>query len=699
MRAPASAGTGPVSRGAHGSIALVTIDHPPVNALAAPVRAGLAAAIAAAEADPAMTAIVILCAGRTFVAGGDITEFAAAPKEPHLPDVLARIEAASKPVVAALHGTVLGGGLELALASHGRIAAPGTRFGLPEVKLGLVPGAGGTQRLPRLIGRPEALTLILGGGMIDTAKALAVGLIDQVAEGDLIAAATAHARSLVGRPLRRAGSLPLPPADHGEIARVAAPLIAKARGQIAPGEAERLVTLAGERPLIEGLAEERATFLRLKDGDQSRALRHLFFAEREAGRVPALAGVSPRPVRTVGVVGLGTMGAGITSACLDAGLAVIGIETSEAAAAAGAARITALDTRALKSGRLTEAGLAERRARLTVATDLAALATADLVIEAVFEDMAVKRDLLGRLERVLRPGAIIATNTSYLDVDAMADALAEPTRLVGLHFFSPANVMRLLEVVRAARTAPDVLATALAFGRSLKKIAIVAGVCDGFIGNRIYARYRAQCEFILEEGASPEAIDAALEAYGFAMGPFAVQDLSGLDIAYARRQRLAATRGPDERHVPLLERLVEAGRLGQKAGRGWYRYQDGKRVIDPEVTALIAAHRAERGITPRALDAEEIQTRALATLANEAARVLEDGVAARASDIDLAFVHGYGFPAWRGGPLFAAVSAGLAPMVTLLDQRAGPDGAGFAVSARLRRAAALAEPYAALSSG
>jgi 3-hydroxyacyl-CoA dehydrogenase len=647
----------PVSWSVADGVALIVIDNPPVNATSRAVRAGLLSAVESAEAEPAAVAIVITGAGRTFTAGGDITEFGRPPLEPHLPDVLDRIESCAKPVVVLWHGTALGGGCEIGLAAHRRLMLADARAGLPEVKLGLVPGAGGTQRLPRLVGQAAAVDLVTSGRMVSAAEALSLGLADRIIAGDLAAgrvAASAEALSLAGSPVRRTGALPRPPATAASAA-AADVALRRARGLRAPAEAIRLVTLAGETGIAEGRAEERRTFLALIAGEESRALRHLFLAEREAHKVPGLAGVSPRPVQRVGVIGAGTMGSGIAVAALDSGLAVTVIETSPDALEKGGARIAALYDRSVRSGRIDEGVKAGRLARLTLATDLAALADADLVIEAVFEDMAVKRALLPRLEAAVAADAIIATNTSYLDIDRMAESLARPHRFLGLHFFSPAHVMRLLEIVRAARTAPETLATGLALARRLGKTAVVAGVCDGFIGNRILASTRVTVESLLAEGAVPEEVDAALEGFGFAMGPFAVQDLAGLDIAWARRKALAEEGRIGRFASPLGDALCALGRFGQKTGAGWYRYQDGKRLVDPEVTALV---RARQPAGARAVPPQVIVDRVLAAMAEEGGRIVAEGIAARPGDIDLVLVNGYGFPAHRGGPMFQAGLAG-----------------------------------------
>ena len=634
------------------SVLVVTIDNPPVNAASADVRGGLAKALAHAEEAIDIRGVVLTGAAKTFIGGADIREFGQAPVEPTLPTVIEALEALSKPVVAAINGSALGGGLEVALACHHRIASPLAQMGLPEVKLGIVPGAGGTQRLPRLIGIPVALDLIASGRSVKAHEALSLGIVDDVVDTDLTKAAVAVTLELAGSPLRRTSQLPVSPADPADVEKLSAKILAKARGQRAPAEAIRLVTSVA-RPFAEGLADERATFLALRDGQEAAALRHVFFAEREAAKVPGLEGVEPRPVKVIGICGLGLMGSGIAVAALGAGYTVIGLDQTEEAAETGRQRIIGLLERAKASGRIDEAGFAEQVARLSITAADQDLAPCDLVIEAVFDDLAVKTDLFRRLDRVVRPDAVLATNTSYLNPDEIAAATAHPGRVLGLHFFSPAHVMRLLEVVRCGRTAPNVLATGLAVAKKLRKLPVVTGVTEGFIGNRIFSAYRREAEFLLEDGALPHEIDAALEGYGFPMGLFAVYDMAGLEIAWARRKRFAASRDRKERYVEIADRLCEAGRLGQKAGRGWDAYPDGKRTIDPEVTAIIEACRAAKSITSRQFSSEEIISRLLSAMASEGEVLLAEGIAARASDIDLVMINGYGFPAHKGGPMFA----------------------------------------------
>ncbi len=657
------ASTSPVRIEFHDGVALVLIDNPPVNATSRAVRAGLLEAVHSARTNVAVKALVIACEGRTFVAGGDIREFGKPPLEPLLPDVCDAIETSAKPVVAALHGTALGGGFEIALACHARVMNNDARIGLPEVKLGLIPGAGGTQRLPRLAGMRAALDIIASGRQVKAAEAVSLGIADCVAEGDLRGEAIAVARSLVGAPLRRIGELATPDFDAKAIEAARGVIEKKARGQISPVKAGEIAMLAATLPLRQGLARERAMFVELMGGGQSRALRHAFFAEREASRVPGLENAAPRAFESIGVVGAGTMGAGVAIALADAGLRVTVVETGAAALEAGRARVRSAYERQTKSGRIDESQSAERQARMAFAEGLEALSSCDLVIEAVFEDMAVKQALFRRLGLIAKSSAVLATNTSYLDVNAIAAASGRARDVIGLHFFAPANIMRLLEIARGADSSADAVATGLALAKRLGKIPVVCGVCDGFIGNRILAAFRAQAEFALEDGALPHEVDAAMEAFGFPMGPFAVSDLSGLDIAWARRKRLEPSRDPQTRYASrVADRLCAMGRLGQKTGAGWYRYESGERIVDPVVTKLIEDVSAEFAIKRAPIDAETIQRNIRAAIVNEGAKILAERVASRALDIDMAMIHGFGYPPWRGGPMFEADEIGL-PLV------------------------------------
>ncbi|WP_290751135.1 3-hydroxyacyl-CoA dehydrogenase NAD-binding domain-containing protein [Amaricoccus sp.] len=674
-------------------MAVVTVDNPPVNALSQAVRAGLVAALAETEADADVRAVVLACAGRTFVAGADIAELGRPPVEPHLPDVILAIEGATKPWVAAIHGSALGGGLELALACRWRVADAAARLGLPEVSLGLIPGAGGTVRLPRLIAPVEALAMIAGGKPVGALRAAELGLVDEVAEGDLVGAAVAFAEGALARdlPAPLAARPPLGEAD-ADFEAAAAVTLAKARGQAAPVEAVAAVRDALTLDFTAALAAERRRFLALRDGPQSKALRHVFAAERGGGRRPT----GPLlPTDVIGVVGGGTMGAGIATACLLAGREVVLVERDDEALARGMASVRGNLDGSLKRGVLDAAGHAAALARLTGATDYAALGRADLVIEAVFEDLEVKAAVFAALDAATRPEAILATNTSYLDVDRIAAMVRDPGRVVGLHFFAPAHVMKLVEVVRPAAVRPEVFETATAFARSLGKTPVESGVCDGFIGNRILTRYRQAMDILLLEGALPWEVDAAMEGFGMAMGPYAVQDLSGLEIAWAGRRRMDVRARDDWRYVPIADRMVEeARRLGRKSGAGWYDYAGGRPAPAPAVEALILDVAAQAGVARRPVGAAEIRDRALAAMVQEAARLLEEGIAARASDVDLVLIHGYGFPRWRGGPLHWAEAKGLPEVVGMIDGLAAGDPRTWQAPPLLRRFAAEGRGFA-----
>jgi 3-hydroxyacyl-CoA dehydrogenase len=662
----------------HDNLALILIDNPPVNATSQAVRQGLVAAIEAANADAGVEAIVIACEGRTFVAGADIREFGKPPLPPALPDVLAIVEASGKPVVAAVHGTALGGGFELALACHARVLHPSAVVGLPEVKLGLIPGAGGTQRLPRLVGMRAAVEIAASGRQVKADEAASLGIADAIAAGDVREAALALARAAIGRPIRRLGDEPVAPFDAAEIDAATKAIAQKARGQSSPLVAAEIVRLTAELPFAEGMARERAAFIACLKSDQSRAMRYVFSAEREAPRAPQLDGVAPRKVERVGVIGAGTMGAGIAVAFADAGFRAYVVETSEAAAEAGRKRIAAPWDRQLKSGRLTAEQHAARAASVAVGAEFAALADCDLVVEAAFEDMAVKKDIFARLGAVAKPGAVLATNTSYLDVGAIGSASGRPGDVIGMHFFSPANVMRLVEVVEAPGSAKDAVATGVAVAKKLGKIAVVCGICDGFIGNRILAHWRRILDMMVEDGAWPQDIDAALEEFGFPMGPYAVGDLAGLDIGWAQRKRLAPTRDPARRYAATIaDELCALGRFGQKTGAGWYSYSGGKRAVDPLVEGLIEKVRAQKHRPQRIFPPEMIQRFVRAIIVNEGAKVLADGIARRPLDIDVVLINGYGYPAWRGGPMFEADALGLAKVLGDIEEAHAFAGIGY----------------------
>ncbi|MEX6508452.1 3-hydroxyacyl-CoA dehydrogenase NAD-binding domain-containing protein [Jiella sp. M17.18] len=667
-------GAGTVTVRRDGEVAIVVIDNPPVNAGSHAVRRGLLDAFAAVREMSGIEGVVLAGAGGTFVAGSDLKEFGAPLGEPQLPSVIAAIEELPVPVVAALDGAALGGGFELSLGCDGRVAAPGTMVGLPEVSLGIVPGAGGTQRLPRLAGLPESLKLICSARRLPAEEALKLGLIDEIAGDDLRGAAGRLARRLGGK--RRVRDRAVPPSDPDAVAAAKREALKTGKHRPAALEAARLVELSATTSVAGALIEERRVFQDIRLSAEAVALRHIFFAEREAGRVSGLA-AKPRDIRRIAVIGAGTMGVGIAYALLRAGCDVALVELNPEALARGRERIAGLVSDDAAKGRIGEAAVAGMMGRLSASSDLDAASTADLVIEAVFEDMGVKAKLLCDLDRIVPPQTILASNTSYLDLDSLAGASGRPDRVVGLHFFSPAHVMKLLEVVRGAATSDETLATGLALGRKLKKTAIVAGVGEGFVGNRLYAAYRGQAEMLVEDGALPWQVDAALEAFGMAMGPFAVSDLSGLDIAWARRKRLAATRDPAERYVRLPDMLCEAGRLGRKTGAGWYRYDGGERRPDPDVERLILDEAAAAGRTRRPVPDAECRDRPLAALVNEAALALDEGIAQRPGDIDVAFVNGYGFPRWFGGPLWWAAHEGRSAVLAALPQVKAAAGAGF----------------------
>jgi 3-hydroxyacyl-CoA dehydrogenase len=644
-----------------GEVAVITIDSPPVNALNFVLRAGLVDQVARARADAGISAIVIVCAGRTFIAGADISEFGKPAREPTTIGVIEAIEASAKPVIAALHGTPLGGGLEVALGCHFRVAAPGTRLGLPEIKLGLIPGAGGTQRLPRLIGLDEAMAMILTGDPIPAAEALEAGLIDAIVEGDLATAAVAFARGIVaqGRTpvLAKSRDDKLAPwrGDIQKFDAAAAGYLKRARGRDAPAAAIEALRGAITLPVEQALARERALFLELVAGEQSKAQRHIFFAEREAAKLPELSEVKARDIAHAAVIGAGTMGGGIAMCFANAGVPVTVVEANGEALARGLDAVARHYRSAAARGSLAADEADARLARIAGTTDLAAIADADIVIEAVFEDMALKQQVFGALDRIAKPGAVLATNTSYLDIDALARSTARPGAVVGMHFFGPAHVMRLLEVVRGAATAPATLATAIAVGRKIGKIPVVVGVCHGFVGNRMHRVRSVEAERLLLEGALPQDVDAALTDFGFPMGPFATADLAGLDISWRMRKAQGLS-------APIADLLCESGRFGQKTGRGFYLYTAGSRTPqpDPEVARLIAAEMARRGVAPRTIGKDEIVERLLFAMINEGARILSEGIARRPGDIDVIWVYGYGFPAHRGGPMHYADSIGLA---------------------------------------
>ncbi|HET9725356.1 MAG TPA: 3-hydroxyacyl-CoA dehydrogenase NAD-binding domain-containing protein [Gemmatimonadales bacterium] len=651
------------------AVAVISFANPPVNGLSHAVRAGLTAAIERAQADGAVRAIVLTGRNGLFSAGADIREFGtpASTADPTLQRLTEQVEASPKPVVAAIAGTCLGGGFELALAAHYRVAASDARLGLPEVKLGLIPGAGGTQRLPRLIGAERALEMIVSGEPVAASALASTPLLNRVVDGDPVAAAVELTRSpeVAGRRPPRVRDIPLDGPGLSALCQAARARLHADRPPLpAPGRAVDAIEAAA-LPFHQGLAIERRAFTELMASPESRGLRHAFFAERAAAKVDGITAATPtRPLTQAAVVGAGTMGAGIAVALLDAGLPVWLLETDQAALERGRERIAGIYDAQVKKGKLAGDERDRRLARLRPTLSFESLGQADVVIEAVFESMDVKREVFLALDRVMKPGAVLATNTSTLDVDAIAGFTRRASDVLGLHFFSPANVMRLLEVVRGQATAPDVLATALSLGKTLRKVTVVAGVCDGFIGNRMLEGYIKQAWYLVEEGATPEEVDRAIEAFGFAMGPFRVGDLVGHDVSLAIRRHRRAVR-PSYVNSTLPDKLCALGRLGQKTGGGWYDYPDGPRhpVPSPAAARLITEHRAELGVELRQVDEAEIVDRLVYALVNEGARILEEGIAARASDIDVVYLTGYGFPRARGGPMFYADQVGLGAVV------------------------------------
>ncbi|MHA6266568.1 3-hydroxyacyl-CoA dehydrogenase NAD-binding domain-containing protein [Aliiroseovarius sp. CAU 1755] len=645
-------------------VAIVSINNPPVNALGHAVRQGLFEAFEAVCKDDLVRAVVLRAENGTFPAGADVREFGRPRAAPILSDVCNLIETCPKPVIAAVQGNALGGGFELALACHYRLAAQGSKLGLPEVNLGVLPGGGGTQRVPRMIGADAALNLMVTGKAVLADKAAAMGLVDKVIERNLDQAAVGSARNMI-----KHGTKPRPTRDRhagldDPMAYMKAIKAWRARVSGNPVPSVSLIVDCVEAALLlpfeNGVAFERRCFDDCEPGPEATALRHAFFAERRAAKVPELEGAQLRKVDTIGVVGAGTMGTGIAISCLDAGFPVTLVERDDEGLIRGTDRIVANYEKSVAKGRITSAISEDRLARLRGTTDMSELGQVDLVIEAVFEDEDVKREVFAQLDAVMKPGAILATNTSYLDIDALAATITRPQDVVGYHFFSPAHIMRLLEVVVGAKTDSDVVATGFALAKKLHKVPVRAGVADGFIGNRILAAYRLAADFMLEDGARPAQIDAAMRAYGFPIGPYQVLDMAGLDISWARRKRLAATRDPQDRYVAIGDRMCEQGWFGQKAGRGYYIHdQDGGPIENPGALAIIDAERRAKGITPRDFGTEEIQQRCLNAMANEGARLLEEGIALRPSDIDVVLLFGYGFPRHRGGPMMSADQRGL----------------------------------------
>jgi 3-hydroxyacyl-CoA dehydrogenase len=663
-----------------GDVAVLQINNPPVNGLGHTTRRTLAEGLERALDDAAVKAIVITGTDKVFSGGADIREFntPAALAEPNLLQLIELVEASPKPVIAAINGVCMGGGLELSLGCNYRIATPDASMGLPEVKIGLLPGAGGTQRLPRAVGAEKGLRMITTGDPIKADDALKSGLVEKIVDRTSFDGVLAFARDVASRkshPKLRDRTVAVPagvdPATMFAAAR--AEVAKQARGLPAPVKCVDAVAAAVTRPFEEGLAFERGLFIELVQSPESKALRHAFFAERAAAKIPDVPEDTPtRPIRTAAIIGFGTMGGGIAMSFANAGIPVTVYEKEQAALDRGLATCRRNWEATAKKGRMTMDEVEKRVALLRPTLDFPAMRDADIVIEAAYEDMIVKQDLFSRLDSTMKRGAILATNTSTLDVDQIAAATSRPHDVIGTHFFSPANVMRLLEVVRGAKTAKDVLATVMQLGKRLKKVAVVSGVCDGFIGNRMLEQYIRQSLFLLDEGASPQQVDAALTRFGMAMGPFTMYDMAGMDIGYAIRQRRYVEK-PHITYSRIADRVVELGRLGQKTGKGWYRYEPGNRtpLPDPEIDALIAAYRSEIKVRPRTISDDEIVQRCVYALVNEGAKILEEGIALRASDIDVVYLTGYGFPVRTGGPMFHAQQLGLDKVMATMKDFAG----------------------------
>ena len=673
-----------------GNVGVITMMNPPVNALGHGLREGLIAALQKLADEEAVTAAVLIGDARCFCAGADITEFGKPLKPPGLIAVMDALEASAKPVVAAIHGTALGGGLELALSCHYRVADAAARVGLPEVKIGLIPGAGGTQRLPRLTGVEAAIEIISSGRMVPASEALELGVVSAVYAADLEKNAIEFIRAKAGTEtehprVRDLAVLNAPCADYFDAQREA--LAKRAKGQTSPLRCIDAVQAACEHDFDAGMRQESAIFQDCMDSDQREGLIHYFFAERMAAKIPGLsADTKPRAVSTAAVIGAGTMGGGISMCFANAGIPVTVVDTDDKALERGMATVTKNYARSLSRGSITQDQMDQRLACFTTTTDMTDIASVDIVIEAVFENLALKCEIFERLDAVVKAGAVLATNTSTLDINKIAAATQRPEDVIGMHFFSPANVMKLCEIVRGEKTSDVVINTAMATAKAIGKISALVGVCDGFVGNRMLHAYHLQAGYMIEDGALPWDVDRVFVEFGMPMGPFAMSDLAGLDVGYRVRQEQAKTRPSNLRYVDIGDKIVELGRHGQKTGAGFYKYEDGARVGTPdaEIEDLIIASSKQKGIVRRVFEDEQIRKRLLYSMINEGAKILEEGIAIRPSDIDVIYVNGYGFPAWRGGPMKYADTVGLDKIVADIDAFQAQDSSGWEASDLLR---------------
>ena len=689
-----------------GEVGILTVNNPPVNALSPGVPEGIVAGLEEFEKDDSVKAIVLIGGGRTFIAGADIKEFGKITsggdrrKGPGFLGVLDRMESYSKPIVAAIHGTALGGGLETAMACHYRVAAPSAQVGQPEVKLGIIPGAAGTQRLPRLAGVAKAVEMCAAGDPIGAADALKAGIVDQIVEGDLLGGALAFARAKIGTPPRRTRDL------NGKLGgeQANAPIFAfardaarkKARNLLAPQAAINAVEAATKLSFDEGVKREAELFQECLFSDQSKALIHVFFGDREVGKIPGITKDTPQiPVKSAAVVGAGTMGGGIAMVFANAGIPVMLKETDQAVLDRGLATIAKNYANSVKKGRFSQEEMNQRMSRIRPTLTYDGFGEVDMVVEAVFEGMALKKQIFGELDKVVRPGAILASNTSTLNIDEIASATSRPEWVIGTHFFSPANVMRLLEIVRGKASSKEVIATLMTLSKKLGKVGVLVGNCRGFVGNRMFGPYRREAQFLVEEGATVEAVDQALYDFGMAMGPLATGDLAGLDVGWRIRKEFGDNKDTSVRQPILEDRLCEMGRYGQKTGAGWYKYDENRRPMhDPEVDKLIDQVRQEIGRAPRSISAEEIVERTIYALVNEGARILEDGYALRAVDIDIIYINGYGFPAYRGGPMWYADTVGLKKVYERVQEFEKEHGALWAPAPLLKRLAEEGKTFA-----